>query len=91
MLMRQRGLCSQKMKRELSKGMDKGKKIDQNGAVLELVEPGQNRFNRSGSRFLWLNRWFPVFGLFFYFSGFSENRIGLDIGPRLNRPVRSCF
>ena len=40
-------------------------KFDQNDAVLELVESGQNQFNRSGSQFLWSNRRFPVFGLFF--------------------------
>jgi hypothetical protein len=45
-------------------------KEDQNGAVLELGEPGQNRFNRSGSRFCRSNRRFPVFGRFFHFSGF---------------------
>ena len=28
---------------------------------------------------------------FFIFPVFSENRTGLDTGPRLNRPVRSGF
>jgi hypothetical protein len=52
--------------------------MNKNGVVLELGEPGQNRFNRSGSRFWRLNRRFPVFALFFYFSGFFKepDRIG---------------
>ena len=53
-------------------------KEDQNGAVMELGEPGQNRFNRSGSRFWRSNRRFPVFGRFFHFSNFFKkpDRIG---------------
>ncbi len=57
-------------KREVKLRVRRRKENDQNSVVLWLVEPGQNRFNRSGSRFLWLNRRFPVFGLFFINSGF---------------------
>ena len=39
--------------------------------VLEIQEPGHNRFNRAGSRFSRLNRRFPVFKHFFFqISGF---------------------
>ena len=33
---------------------------------MEVSEPGQNRFNRAGSRFSRSNRRFPVFGHFFF-------------------------
>jgi hypothetical protein len=64
--------------------------MNKNGAVLELGEPGQNRFNRSGSRFWRLNRRFPVFALFFYFSGFFRelDRIGYRSPVEPAGPVR---
>ena len=49
-----------------------GKKKEQNGSVLPLSEPGQNRLNRAGSRFSRSNRRFPVFGPFFYIFGFLK-------------------
>ena len=60
----------EKNEKELQLGQGKGNFFLQNGVVLDLGEPGQNRFNRSGSRFWRSNRRFPVFGLFFHFSGF---------------------
>jgi hypothetical protein len=58
-------------------GFRLGKKREQNGIVLELSEPGQNRFNRAGSRFSRSNRRFPVFGHFFQIFSFlrEPNRI----------------
>ena len=37
---------------------------------MELVEPDYNRFNRAGSRFIRLNRQFPVFVHFYQFFVF---------------------
>jgi hypothetical protein len=51
-------------------GFRLGKKREQNDIVLDLSEPGQNRFNRAGSRFSRSNRRFPVFGHFFQIFGF---------------------
>ena len=70
---KQRGKGKKEEEKELKLGQGQGvreKKFDKNGTVLDLGEPGQNRFNRSGSRFWRLNRRFLVFDPFFHFSGF---------------------
>ena len=62
--------ASKELKIKLRVNISRKKKKRQKRCVLWLSEPGQNRFNRSGSRFWRLNRRFPVFSLFFHFSGF---------------------
>ena len=62
----------------------------QNGIVLEVSEPGQNRFNRDGSQFLGSNRWFSVFGYFSQIFGFlrEPDRIGHRSPVEPTGPVR---